>query len=89
MQGPSELGASGLLLNWDRTADLNTITVPAMTIGARHDTMDPKHMEAMAGALPHGRYLYLPDGSHMSMFDDQIRYFNGIIDFMRDVDRNC
>jgi proline iminopeptidase len=87
MQGPSELGASGQLLNWDRTADLSSITVPTMTIGARHDTMDPKHMEAMAGAVRNGRYLYLPDGSHMSMFDDQRRYFSGLIDFLRDVDR--
>lgn len=87
MQGPSELGASGLLLHWDRTADLNTIRVPTMTIGARHDTMDPKHMEAMAGALPRGRHLHLPDGSHMSMFDDQERYFAGLIDFLRDVDQ--
>lgn len=87
MQGPSELGASGQLLNWDRTADLNAITVPTMTIGAQHDTMDPKHMEAMASAVRHGRYLYLPDGSHMSMFDDQQRYFSGLIDFLRDVDR--
>ncbi len=88
MQGPSELGASGQLLNWDRTADLNGITVPTMTIGSRHDTMDPNHMQAMAGALPNGRYLYLPDGSHMSMFDDQQRYFSGVIDFLRDVDRD-
>jgi len=87
MQGPSELGASGLLLNWDRSADLNAITVPTMTIGARHDTMDPKHMEAMAGAVRRGRYLHLPDGSHMSMFDDQQRYFAGLTDFLRDVDR--
>jgi proline iminopeptidase len=87
MQGPSELGASGLLLNWDRTPDLNAITVPTMAIGARHDTMDPKHMEAMARAVRHGRYLHLPDGSHMSMFDDQQRYFAGLTDFLRDVDR--
>jgi proline iminopeptidase len=58
-----------------------------MTIGARHDTMDPKHMEAMARALPRGRHLHLPDGSHMSMFDDQERYFAGLIDFLRDVDQ--
>ena len=88
MQGPSELGASGKLLNWDRTADLDRITVPTMTIGARHDTMDPKHMEKMAGAVRNGRYLYLPDGSHMSMFDDQQRYFSGLIEFLYDVDRN-
>jgi proline iminopeptidase len=43
-------------------------------------------MEAMASAMPRGRHLYLPDGSHMSMFDDQERYFTGLIDFLRDVD---
>lgn len=41
MQGPSELGASGRLVEWDRTADLGKITVPTLTIGAAHDTMDP------------------------------------------------
>ena len=35
LQGPSELGASGKLLNWDRTADLAKITAPTLSIGAR------------------------------------------------------
>src|SRR5919205_3488227 len=43
MQGPSELGASGKLADWDRTADLGRIAVPTLTIGAAHDTMDPQH----------------------------------------------
>ena len=85
MQGPSELGASGKLLEWDRTDDLREITVPTLVIGARHDTMDPAHMERMAGLLPSGRYLYCPDGSHMAMYDDQERYFAGLIGFIADV----
>ncbi len=51
MQGPSELGAGGKLLNWDRTGDLAKIAVPTLVIGARHDTMDPAHMEMMAGKV--------------------------------------
>jgi proline iminopeptidase len=86
MQGPSELGASGRLLNWDRTADLGKITVPTLTIGGRYDTMDPAHMEMMSKAVQKGRYLFLPNGSHMSMYDDQQRYMAGLIDFLRDVD---
>lgn len=86
MQGPSELGASGKLLNWDRTHDLQRITVPAMTIGAQHDTMDPQHMQGLAHLLPRGRYLHCPAGSHMAMFDDQECYFNGLIRFIHDVD---
>ena len=86
MQGPSELGASGKLLNWDRTADLGKISVPTLTIGGRYDTMDPTHMEMMSKAVQRGRFLYLPTGSHMSMYDDQQRYVAGLIAFLRDVD---
>jgi len=65
---------------------LNRIRTPTLTIGAQHDTMDPQHMQAMARALPRGRYLHCPNGSHMAMFDDQQRYFDGLIGFLRDVD---
>ena len=86
LQGPSELGASGKLVNWDRTADLGNISVPTLVVGARHDTMDPAFMKLMAEKLPHGHYLYCPNGSHMAMYDDQKIYFNGVIQFIRDVD---
>jgi len=86
MQGPSELGARGKLENWDRTADLSSIEVPTLTIGAQYDTMDPSYMEMMAGEFKDGRYLHCPNGSHMAMYDDQERYFAGLIAFLRDVD---
>jgi proline iminopeptidase len=86
MQGPSELGANGKLVNWDRTADLGKIAVPTLVIGARHDTMDPAHMEMMAGEVQKGRYLFCPNGSHMAMYDDQKVYVDGVIRFIRDVD---
>ncbi len=88
MQGPSELGASGLLVNWDRSADLHRITVPTLVIGARYDTMDPEWMRAMAGRLPHGQFLYLPQGSHMAFYDDQEAYFAGLIRFLHGVERS-
>ena len=84
MQGPSELGigAGAKLHHWDRTGELASITVPTLVIGARYDTMDPAHMEMMAGLLPAGRYLYCPNGSHLAMYDDQRTYFTGLIDFL-------
>lgn len=85
MQGPSELGASGKLLHWDRAKDLHAITVPTLTIGGAHDTMDPAHMAWMATAVKNGRHLACPDGSHLAIFDDQQRYFTGLIDFLQDV----
>jgi len=86
MQGPSELGASGKLAGWDRTADLGKIAVPTLVIGARYDTMDPEYMERMAGAVQKGRYLFCPNGSHMAMYDDQEVYMDGVIQFVGDVD---
>ena len=86
MQGPSELGASGRLLDWDRTADLEKITVPTLTIGARYDTMDPKQMEWMSQQRPHGHSLYCPNGSHLAMNDDQRIYMSGLVDFIKGVD---
>ncbi|MFC4453786.1 proline iminopeptidase-family hydrolase [Deinococcus sonorensis] len=86
LQGPSELGASGKLVDWDRTADLHRVTIPTLVIGAQHDTMDPAHMAWMASELPNGRHLHCPDGSHMAFYDDQERYFDGLIGFLHEVD---
>jgi proline iminopeptidase len=86
MQGPSEMGASGKLEHWDRSAALKDIKVPTLVIGAEHDTMDPKHMRWMSEQFPHGRFLYCPNGGHMAMYDDQATYFTGLIAFLKDVD---
>src|ERR1700759_3967754 len=85
MQGPSELGisANASLAHWDRTEELASIEVPALVIGAQHDTMGPALMKMMAERLPQGRYLHCPDGSHLAMYDDQAVYFAGLIDFLR------
>jgi proline iminopeptidase len=84
MQGPSELGMSpeAKLASWDRVADLPAIEVPTLVIGARYDTMDPAHMEMMAGRLPQGSYLYCPNGSHLALYDDQEIYFAGLTEFL-------
>jgi proline iminopeptidase len=86
MQGPSELGARGKLIDWDRTADLQAIGVPTMTVGGQYDTMDPAWMEMMAGEFKDGRYLHCANGSHLAMYDDQKTYFEGLIAFLMDVD---
>ncbi len=82
MQGPSELGLSGTLEDWDRSADLRHIDVPALVIGATHDTMDPANLRWMSQQLPQGRYLHCPDGSHLCQFDDPDHFFPGLIDFL-------
>jgi proline iminopeptidase len=86
MQGPSELGAGGTIARWDRTADLGKIAVPTLVIGARHDTMDPRHLEWMARTVRNGRFPFCPNGSHLAMYDDPETCFGGLIRFLQDVE---
>lgn len=87
MQGPSEFGIVGdaSLKNWDVTNDLNKIEIPFLSIGAEHDTMDPKQMEWMADQVQNGSYLHCPNGSHMAMWDDTENYFRGLINFINEL----
>jgi proline iminopeptidase len=83
MQGPSELGASGALVDWDRFDDLAGIEAPTLVIGGAHDTMDPEHLRGMAAQIPRGEYLHCPNGSHLSMYDDQQTYMDGLVRWLQ------
>ena len=86
MQGPSEFGIAGKLANWDRVPDLPKLTVPVLFIGGKYDTMDPAHMRMVATKVQNGNSLICPNGSHMSLYDDQQTYFTGLIKFLKSVD---
>ena len=86
MQGPSELGASGKLAQWDRTGDLARIDVPTLVMAASHDTMDPEHLRWMAEQLPQGQYHLSPEGGHMAMVDDHETYAAGLVAFLKELD---
>ena len=60
--------------------------MPTLVIGAQPDTMDPAHMQWMSHQVKNGRYLHCPNGSRMSMYDDQKTYVEGVIQFLNDVD---
>ena len=86
MQGPSEFGVSGRLAKWDIKNRLKELAVPTLMIGAKYDTMDPKAMEEQSKLVQKGQYLYCPNGSHLSMWDDQVVFMSGVIKFIKEVD---
>lgn len=86
MQGPSEFKVGGRLLPWDRWNDLQHISVPTLMVGGKYDTMDPEDMKKQSEMVQQGRYLFCPNGSHLSMWDDQQVFMNGVIGFIKDVD---
>lgn len=87
MQGYSEFGITGnaTLKNWDVKDQLKSIKVPTLVIGSKYDSMDPKHMQWMSKEIPNARYLYCRQGSHLSQYDDQEAYFEGLIKFLKEV----
>jgi len=91
MQGYSEFGITGdaTLKDWDVRAELSNISVPTLVIGATHDTMDPEHMEWMSEEVQNGRFLLCPNGSHGAQWDDQKVYFEGLVKFIKDVDKDA
>jgi proline iminopeptidase len=86
MQGPSEFGIGGSLAKWDIKNRLKEIAVPTLMIGGKYDTMDPKAMEEQSKMVQKGSYLFCPNGSHLSMWDDQKVYMKGVISFIKSVD---
>ncbi|MFA8436344.1 MAG: proline iminopeptidase-family hydrolase [Marinifilaceae bacterium] len=87
MQGPTEFGIGGKLKLWDRKSEIKKLTLPVLTIGAKHDTMDPDHLQWIADEVQSGSFLYCSRGSHMAMYDDQQTYFQGLIKFLKAVDK--
>lgn len=86
LQGPSEFGIIGSLRMWDISARLKEIIVPSLFIGAKYDEMDAEHIKWMSQQVQHGQFLYCANGSHLSMYDQQPFYMNGIIHFIKKVD---
>ncbi|WP_022823358.1 proline iminopeptidase-family hydrolase [Hymenobacter norwichensis] len=87
MQGPSEFGISGKLTTWNRVPDLPKLSVPVLSIGGQYDTMDPEHMRMVAQKVQNGTSLICPQGSHMSMYDDQQIYMNGLTKWIVSVNK--
>ena len=84
MQGPSEFGIAGNLVDWNRETQLPSLVIPVLTIGAKYDTMDPEYMKWMSTQVQHGSFLFCPNGSHMCMWDDQQVYMTGLIKWLKE-----
>ena len=77
MQGPSELGASGRLEHWDRSADLHRIAVPTLVIGSEHDRLTPiSQARKIASTAPNVVGLVELPGGPGVMLSELVRALN-------------
>lgn len=68
---------------------LPQLTIPTLTIVAKYDEMNPAHMKWMAGQVKNGAYLYCTNGSHLSLYDDQKTYMNGVIKYIKTLNKGA
>jgi proline iminopeptidase len=47
--------------------------------------MDPEDMRRMARMMPNARAAICPNGSHLTMWDDQAVYFHHLLGFLKAV----
>jgi proline iminopeptidase len=82
MQGNNEFVVTGKFKNWNVWDKIPKIKCRTLVIASQYDEMDPKELEKMSNVIP-GAKLLVCQGSHMSMWDDQQHYMEGVINFLK------
>ncbi len=88
MQGVDEFHVTGNFKDWEMWDRLPNIKVPTLVLGGMYDEMNPEDMKREGQLIPNSRTYLCPNGSHLSMYDDQQNYFTSLIAFLKDVDGN-
>jgi proline iminopeptidase len=86
MQGVDEFHVTGNIKDWEFWDKLKDIKTPTLVIGGMNDEMNPEDMKREGQLIPNSRTYLCPDGSHMSMYDDQQKYFRELIRFLKEVE---
>ena len=88
MQGVDEFHVTGNFKDWEMWDRLPNIKIPTLVIGGMHDEMNPDDIKREGQLIPNSRTYLCPNGSHLSMYDDQQNYFTHLISFLKDVENN-
>ena len=85
LTGGNLFQVGGLLKNWSIRDRLKDIHIPTLLLGARYDTMNPDVIRDMVGRFPNAQAFICPNGSHLSILDDQKNYFQAINKFLNKI----
>ena len=86
MQGVDEFHVTGNFKNWEMWDRLPNIKVSTLIIGGMNDEMNPDDIKREGQLIPNSRTYLCPNGSHLSMYDDQQNYFTSLVGFLKDVE---
>lgn len=81
--GPNLLEPSGEILNWDRSGDLASVSLPVKLIFGEHDYFMRRDIDAMAAALPDSDAAVLPEASHSQWLETPERFYRELSSFFQ------
>lgn len=87
MWGPNEFVATGTLKNYDRSARLNEIGVPALFLCGRHDEASPESTAFYRRRVRDAEMMVFEDSSHMPHLEETAKYVRVVRDFLRRAER--
>ncbi len=87
MWGPTEFNATGTLLNFDRTADLDEINEPILFVTGEYDEARPETMFRYQKLSKNAVVEIIDDAAHSTMIDQPEKIAQVIKKFLRGVEK--
>jgi len=88
MWGPTEFRCTGILIDYDHSAYLRTITEPVLFIAGQFDEVRQETMYEFQKMVPGSKVVITPEAGHMQILDQPLFLTNEIRKFMKGADRN-
>ena len=88
MWGPTEFNATGTLIDFDRTADLNKIKEPILFVTGEFDEARPETMYKYQELSKNASVEIIGDAAHMTMIDQPEKLEEVIGSFLKKVEYN-
>lgn len=84
MWGPTEFNATGTLKDYDATAMLSQIEVPALFTAGEFDEATPEAVREFAGMVPNASVEIIEDASHTAFLEQRERYLEVVRTFLHE-----
>jgi proline iminopeptidase len=88
MWGPTEFTATGTLIDFDRTADLEKIEEPILFVTGEYDEARPETMYKYQKMSQKASVEIIGNAAHMTMIDQPEKMAEAVGNFLRSIDNN-
>jgi len=85
MNGPNEFTIIGTIKDWDVTAQLPTIRIPALVTVGRYDEVTPRVAESIHRGIQGSKLVRFEKSAHLAMWEERAHYIEVLRDFLNGV----